>query len=200
MRIFAISLPETPERTEKARAHFVERGVQAEFFTGIHAPTAGLSTSHTYELDNPGTGYKIGYKPTGIWLSHYMLWAALSIQQTEDRFMILEIDAQFHDDWKPRCIQALKDAPSDFDFLHIGSCCCGGKVNTLIKGEVWDVKYPACTHAYIVAKKCLPFLLTTLRKVWAPIDLQLILEAFPHLKVYCVLPRLVDQHDTVINP
>jgi len=198
MRIFTIVLPETPERTDLIQKHFAERGVNAEYFTGINAQVAGLSTEHTYEVDNPGTGFKIGYKPTGIWLSHYMLWGALSIQQTENRFMILETDAKFDPDWKPRVIQALRDAPPDFDFLFIGSCCCKGRPQRQIKGNVYEVKWPACNHAYIINKKCLPYVLNTLRKVWAPIDLQTGFEVFEKLKVYTVLPRIVSQFDTDI--
>ena len=197
MRIFTIILPETPERTSKIQAHFTERGVNAEYFTGINADVAGLATTHTYEIDAPGSGFKMGAKPTGIWLSHYMLWNALSLQ-TDKRFMILETDATFPEDWKPRVIQALRDTPPDFDFLFIGSCCCEGRPQTHVKGNVWDVRYPLCAHSYIVSTKCLPYVIETLRKVWAPIDIQLMFEVFPQLKVYTVLPRICGQFDTEI--
>lgn len=196
MRTFCITLPETPERTQKAKTHFQERGVNVEFFNGINAEVAGLATVHTYEVDNPGTGFRIGYKPTGIWLSHYMLWAALNMQP-DPNFFVLEVDAKFADNWPYRFQTALENVPKDFDMLFIGSCCCQGARKKQIAGEVWEVKYPTCFHAYIISKKALPIMLS-MRKVWAPIDLQGQFEVYQHLKIYAVLPRIVEQFDTII--
>jgi len=198
-RIFCLTLPEKPERTEKARKHFQERGVSAEFFKAIHGPTAGLSTIHPFEVDNPGSGFRMGFVPTGIFLAHYMLWSAIMLLDNE-HFLILEDDAQFPLGWGNRVGQALSDAPLDFDMLYIGSCCCAGRPQTQIKGEVWEVKYPQCTHAYIVAKKALPVLLSTNRKIYAPVDIALNLHSHPLLKVYTVLPAIVMQEETVLAP
>lgn len=199
MKAYFITCPEAPEREEKAKAHFHEVGIGVNPFTGIHAATAGLRTIHTYEIDNPGTNYHIGPSSIGNVLSQYMLWGALSLL-SDNHYMVLESDAKFPDDWKKRFNQAMFDAPADFDLLYIGSCCCKGKPSTHVKGEVFEVKYPLCTHAYVVAAKCLPYLLKTMRRVWAPIDIQLSMEALPQLKVFTVLPRIVSQFDTVIPP
>lgn len=198
MRRFCLTLPETPERTAKAKEHFFEKRVyDVEFFWGLHAEKAGLSTVHTYEVDNPGTGFRIGFKPTGIWLSHWALWNALNLLW-DDHYMIMEIDCKFPDNWHSRITQALSDTPKDFDVLYVGSCCTKGRPTTHIKGEVFEVKWPLCTHCYIVAKKALPVMLSTQRKVWAPIDIGLTMETYPKLKVYTVLPRIVEQFDTNI--
>lgn len=200
MRRFCLSLPETPERTEKAREHFRQQRVyDVTFFHGLHAEKAGIQTHHLYEVDNPGTGFKIGFKPTGIWLAHWALWSALNLLWDE-HFMVIETDAKFPDDWHTRVNSALTDAPRDFDMLYVGSCCCDGRPRTHIKGDVYEVKWPLCTHCYIVAKKALPILLETQRKIWAPIDIGLTFESHPKLKVYTVLPRIVEQFDTVIPP
>ena len=199
MRTFCITLPETPERTAKAKAHFASRQLDVQFFNGIHAEKFGLSNVFTYEVDNPGSGYNIGFKPTGIWLSHYMLWGALNLLQ-DDHYLILEVDAEFPENWRGRVEKAIADAPNDFDMLYIGSCCCGGQKQTHIAGEVFDVRYPQCLHAYVVAKKALPVLLETQRKVYAPIDISLTFHSHPLLKVFTVLPRIVNQFATIIPP
>jgi hypothetical protein len=199
MRAFCITLPEKPILTNKAERHFKERGLSVDFFCGLSADVAGLSTVHTYELDNPGSGFRIGTKPTGIWISHWILLSALNLLP-DKHFLVLETDANFHDDWNIRTAQALKDVPVDFDFLLIGSCCCAGKPQKHVKGEIFEVNWPLCTHAYIISKKCIPFVLKTLRRIWAPIDIQLSLEVYPYLKTYTLLPRAVDQFDTVISP
>lgn len=199
IRTFCISLPESPERKAKAQAHFRERQVDCQFFDGIHAERFGLQTIFPYEVDNPGSKFNIGFKCVGIWLSHYFLWGALNLLW-EDSFMVLEDDAKFEPDWHPRLINALKNTPEDYDMLYIGSCCAHTSPRRLISAQVWEVKYPLCTHAYIVRKKALPVLLRTQRKVYAPIDISMAFHSMPELKVYTILPRLVDQFDTVIKP
>jgi len=200
MKTYCLVLPEYPDQIESAKQHFESVGLEdVNFFWGINAPVAGLATSHPYEIDNPGSGFKMGAKPTGIWLSHYMVWSA-ALQTNEDKFLILENDAKFPVDWKSKLEEALKNTPTNFDFLHIGSCCVEGHPKTHVGGDVWKTVHAQCTHAYIVRRGTIPFLLRTLRKIWAPLDCQLIFECFPHLNTYAVLPRIVDQFNTVLPP
>lgn len=200
IRTFCLSLPdnESPGRTQAAAKHFRERGLNDfQFFFGLHAEKAGLATVHPYLLDHPEENFKMGYKPTGIWLAHIMLWSTLMFIH-EDHFLILEDDAQFPEDWHARFVQALNDVPRGFDMLYVGNCCCKGHPQTNIKGDVWDVRYPQCTHAYVVAKKALPIMLNTNRKCYAPIDVALMLHSHPQLKVFTVLPRIFSQWNTEI--
>jgi hypothetical protein len=200
LRSFCLCLPESPERTESAKQHFREKCVyDVTFFESIHAEKFGLRTLFPYEVDNPGSGFNMGAKPTGIWLGHYMLWSALNLLP-DDHFMVLEIDAKFPNGWHTRLNQALCDVPRDFDMLYPGSCCCGGRPTTHIKGEVYHVQWPMCTQCYIVAKKALPVLLRTQRKCYAPIDISLNFHSHPQMKVFTVLPRIVDQFETNIPP
>lgn len=200
MKAICLCLPEYPEQIETSRKHFEESGLEnVEFFWGLHAEIAGLATLHCYEVDNPGSGFKMGYKGTGIWLGHYMLWAS-AMRESCEHIMVLETDAKFLPGWKEKLDVAMKTAPVNFDFLHIGHCCMEGHPRTWVEGEVWESKHMQCTHAYIVRRAVIPFLLKTLRKVWAPIDIQLQFEVFPHLKCFAVMPRLVEQFGTVIPP
>jgi len=199
VRAICICLPEYPEKIEAAKKHFTERGLDVEFFWGLNAPLAGLSTSHVYEYDHPGSGFRIGAKPVGCWLSHYMLWNCLT-RLPDDQFLVLEDDAKLSEDFVDRFAQAMRDVPANFDFLHLGHCCLKGHEQTHVAGEVWETKRQMCTHAYVIRRWCLPLVLKTLRKVWAPIDIQLVLEVFPHLKTYAVVPRIVDQFGTDLPP
>ena len=200
MKIVCLSLPETPDKTEAARNHFSESGLgEVEFFWGINAEVAGLATWHTYEIDHPGTGFKMGTKATGIWLSHYMLWASL-IRESCEHIMVLETDACFQPGWKDKLNQALAIVPGNFDFFHIGHCAMQNLPRTHVGGNVWKTGEAQCTHAYIVRRAVLPFMLKTLRKIHGPIDIQMKLECFPHLNCYALMPRIVDQFDTVLYP
>lgn len=200
MKTFCICLPESPQRIEKARAHFAERGLtDVDFFYGIHAGVAGLATSHVFELDHPNSGFKIGPAPTGCWLSHYMLWNTLT-RLPDEHVLVLEDDVELDVDFVEQFERALVYVPQDFDLLYVGSCCVGGHRAMIVGPRAVETKHVQCTHAYVIAKKCLPFLLRTFRKVWAPIDIQLQLEALPHLKSYAVIPRIAGQFNTELPP
>lgn len=201
IKAFCLCLPEYPESIEKAREHFTASGLpDVEFVWGIHAEIAGLATAHPYERDAPGSGFKMGAKPTGIWLGHWILWNVAMRSCADEHILVLETDAQFHDGWKEKLDSASKVLPSNYDFLHIGHCCMEGHDRKHVAGDVWESKAAQCTHAYIVRRGVLPFMLKTIRKCWAPVDIQMQLECFPHLKTYAIMPRLVSQFGTIIPP
>jgi len=200
MHAICICLPEYPDKIEKAKAHFAERGLtDVSFFWGINAPVAGLATWHPYEVDHPGSGFRMGAKPTGCWLSHYMLWNAMT-RMTDDAYLVLEDDAQLEEGFMDKWAQAMRDVPSDYSFLHLGHCCLAGRARQHVVGDVWETKEQMCTHAYVIRRGTVPLVLKTLRKCWAPIDIQLAREVFPLVKSYAVVPRIVSQFDTNIPP
>lgn len=193
-----INSPASSCPLSRTKQHFAERGVEAQFFYGINAPKLGIHTTNPYLLDGPvppgEAPYNIGPKAVGCWLSHRALWAALWLLPDE-HVLVLEDDVIFPVDWHIRLGNALRDVPPDFDVLYVGSCCAQDKGKTSIRGEVWDVRYPFCTHGYVVAKKALSALMETQDAAgcYAPIDISLALHSFPKLKVYTVLPRILSQ-------
>lgn len=200
IRTICICLPEYPEQIKAAAEHFAEVGLEnLEWIWGINAPLAGLATSHCYEVDHPQSGFRMGAKPTGIWLSHLIAWNCL-LRYPDDKFLVLESDAKLLDGWKDKLDQALSDAPDNFDLLLPGHCCTEGWEKTHVKGQVWESKHLQCTHSYIVRRGALPFLLKTIRKCWAPLDAQLIFEAYPHLRVYGIFPPIISQWNTILSP
>lgn len=206
IRPFVLTVPEFPEKTVAIQKHLRESGIEAEEYPCFCAydklkapaePVSGLVTLHPYEVDAPGSGYKIGPKGVALCVSFISFWTMCSFLP-DDYFLFIEWDAKLQPDWRARTEQALKDVPSDFDFLFLGSCCCAEKPKTHVKGEVYDIRYPMCNHFQILAKKAMPTLLRTQRRIYAPADISLAFHAFPHLKVYTLLPRCADQSDTKI--
>ncbi len=196
MKIICITLGF--ERCAQAQTHFSERGVDAQFFYGFDAVKLGVDTTCVYERDSPGSGYKMGQKPTGIWLSHRSLWAALLLLP-DDLFLILEDDASFPVDWRGRVGSAIVDA-GDFDVLFVGSCCTGDKPRTHIAGAVYEVRWPICLQGYVVRRSALETMIKTQddARCYAPMDISLVLHTFEQLKVRTVLPRILDQFNTII--
>jgi GR25 family glycosyltransferase involved in LPS biosynthesis len=205
--------PEACVRTSDATvAHFNERGVEATFFYGLNAHKLGIDTSRPYEVDGgKGCGYLMGPARVGCWVSHRALWAALMLLPDE-RFIVLEDDALFPEDWRPRLEQAIEDAGADCDMLYIGSCCAGNRHNGHIhmKGHVYQPRpYPLCTHGYMVSKRALPILIATTdnsvspvggegRGAYAPIDVSMKFHSLDYLCTRIILPRLLDQRATVL--
>ncbi len=200
MKTLCLTLHETPEREASCRKHFAERGVDATFIYGIHAGTCGLRTENNYEVDNPGGGHNIGKHGVGIWTSFIMMYQ-IANQLPDEHVFMLEHDANFDANWRERFDQAMKDVPADFDFLFMGHCCVASdRTKRHIKGDVWEAKRPFCNHSIVIAKKCLPFVINKLKsRCWAPIDIQLVNEVFPHLKTYVLIPRLAGQFDTKLQ-
>lgn len=190
----------SPISVSQTCQHFSERGVDAQFFYGIHGPKLGIETTLLYEIDAPHSGFKMPSKPVGCWLSHRALWAACLLLP-DDLFFILEDDAKFPEDWRSRVDQAVHDA-ADFDVLYIGSCCTDNKPTRHIAGNVYEVQWPFCSHGYIVRRSALRVLIATqdAARCYAPIDVSLTLHSLPGLKTRVVKPRILDQFNTEILP
>lgn len=205
MRIFCITCPEIVGEQERAKAHFDDRGVPAEFILGIHGVTSGLVTTIPYEFDNPGSNFNVGPKIISLCLNHMLVWTACSVLPDES-FLVLESDAKFPEDWKDRLDSAVASLPHDWDVLYVGSCNCAGKPSEHVAGDVYRMSAanphhaPQCTHAILYSKKAIPIILQTQRKFYTGIDLALIFHSLPLLNVYCLLPRLVDQFNIEILP
>lgn len=194
-----ITLKETPERTKRLTDHLVEQHIGYTLFEGINAAVMGLTTVFPYEVDAPGSGYIMPQKHTGLCLSHILLWRRLNefawrIEDPDLAFMVLEDDAEFVPDWRERLREYWKGVPEDWDMVLIGSCNCADKERDEVAEGVFRVRYPQCTHAYIVKGSALSKLLEQQQRIYAPIDLALVFNSYPHLNVYTILPRLVTQH------
>lgn len=195
----AICLQESPGREERLREHLSDAGIEWKRFEGISAARWGITTTETYELDNPRSGYIQERKHVGLNLSHYTLWTIQKELGLEE-MTILEDDCIFDVDWRPRYTEARKHLPDDWHILLIGSGHSKHKPKTQISGDIWEVFWPVTTHAYIVRNTALDILLETQRQSGSPIDLSLIYRSYPLLNVYTILPRLAYQYQTPIDP
>ena len=183
------------------KTHFTECGLDVLLFYGIHAERIGVNsvvTSLVIGESDPDRTHSIGMMSTGCWLSHRALWAALLLLP-DDEFLVIEDDARFQPNWRARFDAALRDVPADWDMLYVGSCCVSNAA-VRVKGEVFKNGTPQCTHAYCVRKKALLPLceMADREGVRKPVDTMLAHHARAPLKIYTVLPRIVDQYDAVL--
>jgi len=201
---YCLTLPEKPHRTEAAQAHFKSHGLDdVTFFPGINGEKFGLKTIHPYAVDDKSGNFFCGHHETGIFLSHLSCWTHIML--SHDHAMVMEDDVKFRDGWKQQANDALFNVPEDFDFLFLGSCATGAAIKIPVKGNVWDVRYPACFHAYIISRNGARIMIDGIRKMFAPVDLASFVKdprgghdnpPFRSMKVYTVLPRVADQFNT----
>ena len=197
-RTRAIVLRDTPGRTERLTEHLRDRGVPWEPYEGIDARRWALTTTNTYEIDNPGSGFVVDPKHVGLGLSHHGLWV-IQKELGLSEMTVLEDDCVLSDDWEERYTEARSVLPNDWDFLMLGSAHCQYRYKEHIAGPLWSVYWPLGTHAYVLNAKAIPVLLETQRHAGMPIDLSLAMRSWPLLNVYTILPRIATQHLTPLD-
>lgn len=203
-------------RYADAKEHFLQSGVEDIYwFKGVSYAEFQIEGTGIYTLDNAEKNirekFNVGKANTANFLSQYAAYLAMDIlgKHTDyTHFMYLEDDCRFVNGWKEKLTMALEDIEPDFDFLYVGSCCCGGKRIPLFnersnlfkfpKGEANWTRMPLCTHCYIVSKKCLQFLIDSQRNCANPTDISLARYALPFLNTFAILPRLANQINTEI--
>lgn len=184
-------------RRDRARRLRESVGVHADPFYGLHAARLGIVSTRLYALDHPEAPEPLTPKNVGTWLSHRALWAACLLL-SDDLFLLLEDDALFPPDWAERTSRALANTPDDWDLLNLGACCTEGKPQRHVAPTLYEIEGgPMCLHAYFVRRRALKTLLETQDAVGCtePIDISVLRHSFPKLRVYAVLPRIVQQLD-----
>lgn len=226
MRTVCLATPvEDPERFQKAKEHFAEVGLEdVSFYMGLHKSTSGLDTKHLYMVDRgPGSPdehvpYGIGPHPVNIWVGHYGIWNALLLSG-DPAWLVVECDAKFQPGWRAKFDEALAQADGylvGWDLIYFGSCATKLHPRQHIIGNLFRFfdTAPQCNHAYALTREAARIMVQTLRKVWAPIDVQQASECWGRplpraiemvaprereLNVYAVLPRIVDQWNTELG-
>ena len=198
-RTFVITMrrSEPIPRFEATSKHLAEMGIPFEPFYGVDNRVCRLLPLDTFDIDRVGD--KIGEIHVAAHLTHYLLWKVLSYLP-EDSFWALEYDALFEPDWRERFDAAMSVLPDDWDAVFLGSCCTANRPTTHIGKNLYEVHWPLCGHAIMWRKKAMQVMLEVHQKVWAPLDIALFYDSLPKLKVYTILPRIVNQLATTIPP
>lgn len=199
-------LPDTEKWRQRAvdgEKHFNEAGITDVIKVGgIYGEGFGIVGTHLYEYDNPGGGHQIGVANTALCLSMQIVYNVMKVLPNS-HYLFLEDDSRFNEGWMKVVEKALQEVPKDFDFLFVGSCCAEGRGGIKVGEHLYYyptrrgtyAAYPLCGNAYILAQKALDKILETQRDAYVNVDINLAVNTFPHLKVYAILPRVVEQHN-----
>jgi GR25 family glycosyltransferase involved in LPS biosynthesis len=196
MKCYVLYLGSSATQTKHVLEH---QGWEVNLFEGFdNSNKWSLSTNHTYEIDNPGTGYKVGPKHIGISMAHFILWRALEAFGKDDYYHIMEDDIRLRQNWRQNLQEAMSHLPEDWDLLYPGNCCAKSEPENLVAGNLYR-GCPLCTHWYTVRHKALRTLIETNSAAWGPLDIQMQISSAKKLKVYSIIPRLADQNITVLE-
>lgn len=200
-RTFVLTVRRTIKRFDDTVAHLDEQGIKWERFDGVDNQICRLASLDTFDLDRAGE--HIEAKHVAATLTHYLLWQTMKYQ-SDDSFVALEFDVRFVEGWREQFNRAMAILPDDWDVVYLGSCCCKGRdqspVMTGLETNLFEVRYPLCGHAIMYRKKSLETLLTIHQKINMPLDIAMFFNSLPKLRVYTILPRIVEQHATHLPP
>lgn len=192
-RTFVLTVDRDIKRFNDCALHLDSMGIKWERFNGFDNQVCRLSPIDTFDQDR--VGERIGSKHICATLSHYLIWKVMEYQP-DDSFIVFEYDVRVPDDFEIRLAAVLEYLPEDWDVCFLGSCCTEGRETTQVTLNIFEVKYPLCGHAILYRKKALPVLLREHQRIYQPLDIALFYNSLPKLRVYTVLPRLVEQAGT----
>lgn len=174
-------------------------GIPFKVFRGVNAKKLGLISINQYRFSTSTADFVIKQQNVGCYLSHHCLWKIFLMSNEFDRFgmdaqwTILEDDCVFRQDWRENLNLASHYLPKNWDVLLIGSCCSDDKYKISLGANLYECKYPFCTHGYIVRGRSLKLIVDLCEDMNSPVDIKLATEIFPKLNVYTILPRICDQ-------
>jgi hypothetical protein len=202
---FVLTVDREIKRFTETAEHLNSEGMLWFRFNGIDNQLCKLAPIETFDLDRAGE--KIGTKHVCATLSHYLVWKCMEFYfhfecstTCSDCFWLLEYDVRMVPDWKERYTKALNDVPSNWDVLFLGSCCCEGREQKHIAGDIYEVKYLLFGHAIMYRRKALPVLLKEHQVIREPLDIAMYFRSLPKLNVYTILPPIVTQAGTYLPP
>lgn len=196
-RTFVLTVNRPIRRFDETVKHLDEIGIKWEPFIGMDNQVCRLNSKDTFDLDRAGE--RLETKHVAATLTHYLLWKVMQYQPDES-FVALEFDVRFVDGWQKQYEDAMSVLPDDWDILYLGSCCCKGRETYPVAKNLYDVRYPLCGHAIQYRTKSLETLLDVHQKINMPLDIAMFRNSLPKLRVYTILPRIVDQNNTFLPP
>lgn len=196
-KMYCLTAKYLPWRDAKAAERFKEAGLDVEFFYGLNGTAWGLTTTTTVwdaERDNP---YRISPGQASITISKMMLLQH-ALDKGNEEIIMFENDVKFCDNFKEEFAKSYAALPDDWEAVHIGFCCDGGKPKTPVNDRVQIIPGVLCCHALMFKRPAMKLAMETLRDSYGgtPSDTILAHKVYPKLKHFCLVPQLAFQDQT----
>lgn len=199
---FMVSKP-GGEKERRCFSYMAAFGIKVVPIYGFRSHNCGISTDYYKSRDME----KINAKTIVAGLSHFNIWASIkwmveSATTPHRVFLVVEDDVEFTcNDWKQKLAENLAVLPDDWHVVYIGSCCTDDvSYHRHVGANLYKLGHGMCTHCYLVNYEGACKLLETNQKVWAPIDVQMVMDSIPRMNFYGILPRLATQENSNLHP
>lgn len=196
-RTFVLTVGRPIKRFDDTAAHLDSLGIKWERFNGFDNQKCQLLPVRTFDLDR--VGERIGPKHIAATLSHMAIWFVMSYQPA-DHFIVFEYDVRVQPNFAEQYAEVMANLPDDWQVVNLGACCCAGRTQEHVNGNIYRVAEPLCGHAMLYRKTALPILIREHQKIHQPLDIAIITQSWPLLRSFVVLPRIVEQHGTPLPP
>lgn len=189
--IICNTLARTEDRTAALLEHLKEVGVEHVYvLNGIDGEAFGLSTDCWAGRSANGKPQYLSSSRIGNLLSHRQMWT-LAIALGAERAIFLEDDALLPNQFPIELQGALKQVPTDWQFIYLGGDILPTDITEVADGVVL-AKSVTRSHAYMAKRGAIKKLLECVNSAKYPIDWA-ISRVTPFLKTYCLRPQLIRQ-------
>lgn len=198
--VYCITLDPQGVRAQRTVEEFTRYGVTPTLFRGVDARKWGVKTSIKMK-DHEGQPYYIAPTVCGCTLSHWMLWNHLITAKIPEALIVeddVKLCLNFQDEFK----KSYSELPHDWQFAFVGCCCADGRMALPITHRIWDIRWPMCTHCYLVKAGALEKMMEPMAELRIPTDIALIENVFAKdiVKAYTMRPNLALQYETYLSP
>lgn len=196
--VYCITLDLKGARAKRTLEEFAAYAITPKIVRGLDAHKWGLKTTIEFHR-NLGEPYYLWDTVVGCSLSHWMLWNYLLTANVPEA-LIVEDDVKLRQNFLEEFNACYAELPQDWQFAFVGRCCAADKPTKQITPRVWDIRWPLCTHAYLVKLSALEIMMDPMAEARAPFDIALTENVFAKglIKPYTFKPNLALQHDTFL--
>jgi|SRR5579871_3045993 len=198
--VYAITLDINGTRAKRTVEEFRPLGVTPTLFRGIDARKWGVHTT-TKMKDHEGKPYFIAPTVCGCTLSHWMLWNHLITAKVPEA-LIVEDDVKLCVNFQDEFDRSYAELPKDWEFTFVGCCCADGRLALPLSPRIEEIRWPMCTHCYLVKLSALEKMMEPMAELRVPTDIALLENVFEKgiVKALTMRPNLALQYDTYIPP
>lgn len=159
-----------------------------------------LTHKRIFPSGGSAVGYRIDAGHIGLCLTHWSLWQHIWLSGLEEA-LIMEDDVDLIDEFGYWFSVHRGELPADWQVWYAGTLDTSSYKSERISRHLCnnlnmrDGKgWPWGTHCYAVKRSALPILMEKCQEARLHIDQLIDEKALPHLKWYCSIPSLANQH------
>lgn len=196
MEYWCIFCSQLADRRAVVAREFENHSLNVNWWHSIHARSFGVAGSYwgPTDLCDQGHSNKPGY--VGLAIGHWMLWQHLLLTERPGPFLIFEDDVILADGFKDRIRISHFDLPEDWRIAVVGTQPIEDRIlHDHVAGSVYRMGQAQVlgTHAMLLRKSALRFLMEQNHHAELPIDAQLNKTTYRKISSYLILPGLAEQ-------